>query len=127
MITAVVTVGSESNEPGRARRAQGSPGVDSRPQSLEPGRLPGALPLAGARQPANSTPTGRSVAAGSTPRGTILDFVRARNGRSTPQSHEASWSKNHVILTLIDIVLIAGLFLTAVLFYPAMAWIVLLS
>jgi hypothetical protein len=125
MITAVVLARSESNKLKSARRVQGWPRVNSLSQSSEPGsRLAAPFPLA--REPANPTPIGGSIGAWLTPGGTILDFVRARNGRSTAQSHEAPWNGNHDSLALIDFVLIAGLFLTTVFFYPAMAWILLL-
>jgi len=124
MITAPTTAGSESTKPTPAREERW-PRVDSLPQSTEPVRLANPFPLA-ARHPANSTPIGRSVATGSTPTGTILNFPRAPNDRSTSQSYEASWNENHN-LTFIDILVISGLFLTAVLFYPAMAWIVFVS
>jgi hypothetical protein len=128
MMTTVVPARSESNKLNSARRVPGRPRVNSLPRSSEPGRrLATPFPLAGEWHPANPTPIGRSIGARLTPTGTILDFVRARNGRSTAQSHGVLWNGNHDSLTLIDLVLIAGLFLTTVFFYPAMAWILLLS
>jgi hypothetical protein len=125
MITTVVLARSESNKLKSARRAQGWPRVNSLSQSSEPGsRLATPFPLAG--EPANPTPIGGSIGAWLAPGGTILDFVRARHGRSTAQSHEAPWNGNHDSLALIDLGLIAGLFLTTVFFYPVMAWILLL-
>jgi hypothetical protein len=125
MVTAVVLARSESNKLKLARRVQGWPRVNSLSQSSEPGsRLATPFPLA--REPPNPAPIGGSIGAWLTPGGTILDFVRARNGRSTAQSHEAPWNGDHDSLALIDLVLIAGLFLTTVFFYPAMAWILLL-
>lgn len=128
MITTVVPARSESNKLNSARRAPGWPRVNSLLRSGEPGiRLATPFPLAGEWHQANPTPIERSIGAWLTPTGTILDFVRARNGRSTAQSHEVLWNANHDSLTLIDLVLVAGLFLTTVFFYPAMAWILLLS
>jgi hypothetical protein len=126
MITTVVPARSEKNKLSSARRVQGWP--RSLSQSSEPGmRLAKPFPPAGEWRPANPTPIGRSIGAWLTPAGTILDRVRARNGRSTVQSHGAPWNGNDDSLTLIDFVLIAGLFLTTAFFYPAMAWILLLS
>lgn len=128
MITTVVPARSESNKLNSARRAQGWPRVNSLSQSGEPGgRFAKPFPLAGEWRLANPTPIGRSIGAWLTPAAAILDCVRARNGRSTAQSHEAVWNGNHDGLTAIDFVLIAGLFLTTAFFYPAMAWILLLS
>jgi hypothetical protein len=113
MITTVVPARSESNKLSSARRAQAWR------------RLVKPFPLAGEWR--NPTPIGRSIGAWLTPAGTILERVRARNGRSTVQSHGAPWNGNDDSLTLIDFVLIAGLFLTTAFFCPAMAWILLLS
>jgi hypothetical protein len=128
MITTVIPARSESNKLNSARRAQGWPSVNSLSQSSEPGsRLAKPFSLAGEWRPANPMPIGGSSGAWLTPAGTILDFVRARNARRTAQSHGAPWNGNHDSLALIDLLLIAGLFLTTVFFYPAMAWILLLS
>jgi hypothetical protein len=123
----VVTARSELNKLNSARRAQAWPRVNSVSQLSELGsRLPRPFPLAREWRPANPTPIEHNIGA-STPTGTILDFVRARNGRSSAQNHEAPWNENHDSLTLIDLVAIAGLFLTTVFFYTATAWLLLLS
>jgi hypothetical protein len=124
----VVAARSEPNKLHAARRAQGWPRINILSQSAELGsRLANPFPLAGQWRPANPTPVGGSIGARSTSVGTIPNFVCARNGRSTAQNYAASWNENHDSLTLIDLVAIAGLFLTTAFFYPAMAWLVLLS
>jgi|HubBroStandDraft_1064217.scaffolds.fasta_scaffold400053_1 hypothetical protein len=64
---------------------------------------------------------GPSAVAGSSPTGTILDFVRARDARSAARVREAQSNENQDGFTLADLVAIAGLFL-ATAFYPAITW-----
>jgi hypothetical protein len=115
----VVSARSESDKLNSARRAQGWPRVNIPSRSTE---LVSRLAT-----PANRTTIRRGIGAWSTPARTILDFVRARNGRRTAQNHAALWNENPASLTPIDLLAIAGLFLTTALFYPAMAWLLLLS
>jgi hypothetical protein len=123
--TTALTARSESNKHA-ARRGQAWPPVNRLSQSRELGnRLAQPFPLASRCRPVNPTPIGRGIGACSTPTGTILDFVRPRNGRSTAQNREATGNENHDSISLIDLVAIVGLFLTAAFFYPAMAWLLL--
>jgi hypothetical protein len=124
----VVSARSESDKLNSAPRAQGWPRVNILSQSTEPvSRLATPFPLADEWRPANRTTIRRDIGAWSTSARTILDFVRARNGRRAAQNHAALWNENPASLTPIDLVAIAGLFLTTVFFYPAMAWLLLLS
>jgi hypothetical protein len=124
----VVAARSEPNKLHAARRAQRWPRINIFSRSAELGsRLAKPFPLAGERRPANPTAVGGGIGARSTSVGTILNFVRARNGRSTAQNHAAPRNENHDSLTLIDLVAIAVLYLTTAVFYPAMAWLLLLS
>jgi hypothetical protein len=124
----VVAARSELNKLRAARRAQGWPPINIFSRSAELGSRPAKpFPRAGEWRPANPTAAGGSIGAWSTSVGTILNFVRARNGGSTAQSHAAPRNENHDSLTLIDLVAIAVLYLTTAFFYPAMAWLLLLS
>jgi hypothetical protein len=124
----VVSARSESDKLNSARRAQGWPRGNILSQSTElVSRLATPFPLADEWRPANCTTITRGIGAWSTPAGTILDFVRALNGGRTAQNHAALWSENPASLAPVDLVAIAGLFLTTAFFYPAMAWLLLLS
>jgi hypothetical protein len=124
----LVSARSESDKLNSARRAQGWPRVNILSQSTElASRLATPLPLADEWRPANRTTIRRGIGAWSTSARTILDFMRARNGRRIAQDHAALWNENPASLTPMDLVAIAGLFLTTAFFYPAMVWLLLVS
>ena len=122
--SAVVTAKPESNKLNSMRTPQAWSAANNLARSSEHGRrLPTASPFAGEWRPAKPTPVGRSLGAGSA---TILNFESARNGGSGTQVREALSNETQGSLSLIDFVAIAYALL-ATAFYPAMAWLLLLS
>jgi len=124
--SAAVTARSEPNTLNWARSAQGWPRVNILSRSTG-GRLAKPFPHIGEWRRANPTPVGRSVGAWPTSARTVLDLVRARNAWNTAPNRVAPRNENRDGLTVSDLVAIAGLFLTTAFFYPAMAWLLLLS